>query len=89
MAVKNCGGAIPKPGGSGGGGGDEGAGTAYSAQLTEDDKALLASASECLDAVRPLVGKTQQLHKALEVILQVHVCRSDAHVFIPFFPRSV
>lgn len=61
MAVKNCGSAMPTPGGGG----------AASKALRDEDNALLASAADCLDAVRPLVGKTQQLHKALEVILQV------------------
>lgn len=63
MAVKNCGNAVPRPGSGGDGDVDEG--------FTAEDEALLAAAGAAVDVVRPLVGKTQQLHKALEAILQV------------------
>lgn len=72
MAVKNCKGRVPHPIGTeveeeeGGPITERGA-----LPLTHDDKELLRSAGACLDVVRPLVGETQQLHKALEVILQV------------------
>lgn len=71
MAVKNCKGRVPHPIGAeveeeGGPIVDRGA-----LPLTEDDKELLMFAGACLDVVRPLVGETQQLHKALDVILQV------------------
>ena len=68
MAVKNCGGEVPRPSGDG----EEGGGfDTEQAVLTTEDEELLKSARECLGAVRPLVGETQQLHKSLEAILQV------------------
>lgn len=73
MAVKNCGSEVPRPAG-GGGEGEEKEGGEFDveqAALTAEDEELLKSARECLGVVRPLIGETQQLHKSLEVILQV------------------
>lgn len=72
LVVKNCKGRVPHPSGAeveeqeGRPIADLGA-----LPLTEDDKELLRSAGACLGVVRSLVGETQQLHKALDVILQV------------------
>lgn len=84
MAVKNCGGEVPCPAtataaaASDGDGGDEGEEEEEKKRpsredfaLTAEDEELLKSAGECLGVVRPLVGETQQLHKALETILHV------------------
>lgn len=73
MAVKNCGGEVPRPATAADDG--EGEGKAKPSRedfaLTAEDEELLRSAGECLGVVRPLVGETQQLHKALEAILHV------------------
>lgn len=79
MAVKNCGGEVPRPTttaseGPEGTASSSSLSSSLSSALTEEDKELLKSASHCLETVRPLVGETQQLHKALEVILQVLRC---------------
>lgn len=77
MAVKNCGGEVPRPAATassadGGGDGDEKKKLSREDfALTAEDEELLKSAGECLGVVRPLVGETQQLHKALETILHV------------------
>eukprot|EP00752_Nemacystus_decipiens_P002370 g2239.t1 len=83
MAVKNCGGEVPHPATASGADGDGDAEEPRRERfkLTAEDEELLKSAGECLDAVRPLVGETQQLHKALETIL--HVSR-DANRYIDF-----
>ncbi|CAM9596309.1 unnamed protein product [Ascophyllum nodosum] len=68
MAVKNCEGRVPLPVGA------EGEGPIADRKtlsLSAEDEGLLKSAGGCLDIVRPLVGETQQLHKALDAILQV------------------
>ncbi|CAN0443099.1 unnamed protein product, partial [Ectocarpus fasciculatus] len=72
MAVKNCGGQVPRPAAAGDvdGGGDKVLGR-EDFDLTAEDEELLKSAGDCLGVVRPLVGETQQLHKALEAILLV------------------
>ncbi|CAN0218853.1 unnamed protein product [Scytosiphon promiscuus] len=73
MAVKNCGGQIPRPASAADAAGDEEEKKtdAREFQLTEEDRELLKTAGECLAEVRPLIGETQQLHKALEAILNV------------------
>ena len=74
MAVKNCASEVPRPAGGAGGVGEEkeeGGFDIEQAALTAEDEELLKSARECLSAVRPLVGETQQLHKSLEAILKV------------------
>lgn len=76
MAVKNCGGQVPRPATSAGDtdGGEEGSEKKPETgefELTEEDRELLKAAGECLAVVRPLIGETQQLHKALEAILNV------------------
>lgn len=86
MAVKNCARTVPTPGGAASS--SEGSEAAAAAALNDDDRALLASAGECLDAVRPLMGKTQQLHKALEVILQVQGRFPNSAVLESAGPRS-
>ena len=70
MAVKNCEGRVPLPVGA------EGEGPIADRKtlsLSAEDEGLLKSAGGCLDIVRPLVGETQQLHKALDAILQVQL----------------
>lgn len=83
MAVKNCGGEVPRPagrsGGGGGGGVEGGAADRRGLALTDEDEQLLKSAGECLEVVKPLVGETQQLHKALDVILQVRTAGRGRH----------
>ncbi|CBN79628.1 Methionyl-tRNA synthetase [Ectocarpus siliculosus] len=85
MAVKNCGGQVPRPAAAADAGDvDEGGDKALGREdfdLTPEDKELLKSAGECLGVVRPLVGETQQLHKALEAILLVS---RDANRYVDF-----
>ncbi|CAN0299600.1 unnamed protein product [Pylaiella littoralis] len=80
MAVKNCGGGVPRPTAAAAAAGDDDEDNDSLGEkklgrndfdLTAEDEELLKSARECLGAVRPLVGETQQLHKALETILLV------------------
>lgn len=79
MAVKNCGG-VPRPGGEEGKGDDV---------FTAEDEALLGVAAGCLGVVRPLVAQTQQLHKAVEAILQVGLgrCRGRFRQGFPCMSR--